>query len=709
MILFAIPNLSSSQVSAFDVTEPPAMTRPAFAGKEDYRKWCSNEHTDHAFVSLAEGISPHLRVSAGNPAYRLHGLVGEYDATVPADWETAYLAKMANPPEWSTRTFSGNGRVYWSFAESVDVSIPAFATEFIRIAQQELRMKRAGPGFEAEESGRLAQYFEVGTHWTKIGGPIPSATLEAWRFKAAQKLDWSREAVAIPITRVRAEAERRFPGRWPNGWASFDVGVRGVRFWDGSADATSVLVTESGCVCFTGEKAWVPWADIFGHEWVKRQSDDVIGNALRNLWCEPAAGRYWRKESDGRKVQIPTRTDLILHLNVAGLSPKVPKGDTLSEIDRAIHTLQRLKVVAGTHPAFYRTSDTVEIGGLVYLNTSTVRPGASAEGVFGWGEKFGWIAGYLDRLLGREQRIRFIAWLAHAYQAALLGLPCRGLACFLGGEPGVGKTFLGAALLRYILGAREDAGAYLTGDDAFNKTLFASPFWCVDDQVISSDRKHRLKYSQLIKYVTANDSIKMRGMYQEGYTAPWCGRVLVTFNLDGESMGMLPDLEIASLDKTLIFKTSPIGDLRFPSDAELALELPYFCAYLRDFVIPEAMREPRFGVKKWHHPDLLTAAAEASDTMGAEQILHIWRKRHFEENAGKKEWVGSATELLTEIERYEDLKGVLSRQIPTPNRMGHYVGKLEARHGAWITRGPAGRSGYRPIRILKPTEDDGVQ
>ena len=60
---------------------------------------------------------------------------------------------------------------------------------------------------------------------------------------------------------------------------------------------------------------------------------------------------------------------------------------------------------------------------------------------------------------------------------------------------------------------------------------------------------------------------------------------------------------------------------------------------------------------------------------------------------------------MTEFERYESLRGLANRQIPTINAMGRYVSKLEARGEQWISRGKATRAGYRPIRIAKPDSD----
>lgn len=705
MNLYVLPNLAAHAVKPVEIIDPPAVTRPAFRDKAEYRRWCSDSATEHVFVSVVEGVNPHVRVSAGNAPWRLHAIVGEFDATVPSDWESEHLRKADTPPTWSTRTFSGHGRVYWELAIPVDISNPRFADEFFKVAYAELKARRCGPGFEQAESAKVTQYFEAGTDWTKIGGPIPEATIEAWKFKAAQRVNWAKEAVAIPIERVRAEAEKRWPGRWPGGYKLFEVGARGVRFWDDTADAASVLVTESGCVCFTGDKTFMSWSEIFGPDWVKRQSEDIVGNALLNLWCEPATGRYWRKETTGRKVQIPTRSDLILHLTVAGLSPRAPRGETLSEIDRAIYALQQTRCVDGIHPAFYCPEDVVTVGQKRLLNTSQVRPGVPAPEKGEWGKGFPWLAKFFEASLREVQLPYFLAWFAHGYQAALLGQPARGLAMFIAGNSGMGKTLTSTEIAGYVFGAREDASSFLTGEDSFNAGLLGVPLWTVDDAVASSDRKRHMRYSQIVKYVTANDSIKARGMYREGYTVYWRGRLIVTLNMDAESARMLPCFDITSVDKMLVFRFYD-HDLVFPSIEEIRAELPYFCAFLRDWTIPEELRSPRFGVKPYHHPDLVLAAAEASETMGAEELLLIWRKRYFEDNKDKTEWVGTASELITEFSRYEDLRELATRQIPTVNSMGRYVSTLEARGEEWIMRVPSRRSRYRAIRVLAPDPDE---
>lgn len=50
---------------------------------------------------------------------------------------------------------------------------------------------------------------------------------------------------------------------------AFELGARGVRFWDPLADCpTAAIVRENGMVCFTGAFPFQSWADIFGTDFI---------------------------------------------------------------------------------------------------------------------------------------------------------------------------------------------------------------------------------------------------------------------------------------------------------------------------------------------------------------------------------------------------------------------------------------------------------
>src|SRR5262245_8001384 len=77
-----LPNLTAQVV---DTCEPwnAEINRPTFGSKQDFKDWCNNPSTSHAFISAVTGRQPTLRVSAHNPPAKMVGLVLDYDA-IPA-------------------------------------------------------------------------------------------------------------------------------------------------------------------------------------------------------------------------------------------------------------------------------------------------------------------------------------------------------------------------------------------------------------------------------------------------------------------------------------------------------------------------------------------------------------------------------------------------------------------------------------------------
>lgn len=696
MRVFSLPNSSSSRVIQIDLVDPPAVTRPKFGSKDEYRAWCQNPTTDHSFLSFSEGVSPAVRVSSVNPVCKLHGLIGEYDAVQEADGWAWFAPKTEFKPVWGVTTFSGHRRLYWPFEKPIDCSHAALTKQFVKIAWSEIGPKGLMPGFRMEESSDLTHYYEIGTPWVKFGpSPIPVDTLLGWFHRAVKKVQWKRESDHVPFDRVRKEAERRFPGRWPGGWDLFSPGARGVRFWDDSADAASVIVAEAGCVCFTGEDQWVPWSRIFGADFARKTNDTIIGKALDGIWLEPGLNRFWLRRPSQYFEPI-AREDLKTHLIASGVSRVKPKDDDLSPLEHAMHTITLERTISGVYPAFHRSTEVVEINGGKYLNISRVKPFAAAEETIDtWGDQFPWISDYLTQLFGLEdpnQLSYFLAWVSHFYKSILAGRPQRGLAVFLSGPSDAGKTFLSTKLLGTLFGGAEDASSFLTGVDMFNGRLVGCPLWCIDDATIASDQKARNRYSQIVKSCVANDRLNFRAMHREGITLEWCGRIIVTLNDDAESLLMLPNTDLSLSTKIMLFRASATT-VKF-AGADIEGELPYFAAYLRD--LPE--QPPfwvggRFGVAPYHNVGLKRSAEAAQDSAVACDVIGIWRKAYFAENPSKSSWSGTPAELLQAMFESVAYRDIATSTFRSTTQLGSQLKKLVAKDIPWLKTSEAEREG----------------
>ena len=400
-----------------------------------------------------------------------------------------------------------------------------------------------------------------------------------------------------------------------------------------------MIATATGCVCFTGDKAFVSWAEIFGHDFVRQVTDDIVGAAIMGIYYNPASNKYWR-QSAAAGWQPWTKEDIRLQLGARGLGLKPPRGQELSQADHALIMIHETKTVDGVFPAFFRK------GEIIWSNQARIStpPRSCCSG------RRTIITSGVKVSLGWQNTLNDSSWVSsHIISAGYRtftispgGNPVRGLSLFIAGPPNAGKTFLNNAVHKLIFGSAGEATQFLIGQDQFNAFLFSCPIWTVDDAIASTEGRTQTRFSQVVKAITANDEFTMRGMYREGIRMPWTGRLIVTMNDDPESLQMLPSTETNLMDKIMLLRANATN-LDFPSDEQILIELPHFTAFLRDMPKdPGIWVGGRFGIKPYHDPDLRQAAEDSQETTSAKELICQWAKCHFGidgPGATAEEWV----------------------------------------------------------------------
>ena len=701
MKLASIANLSSTIVTPWDPdqnTTPDAALK--FPSKDLYREWCVDKETRHVFLSTSFGIQQGLRANkSGNELAKLGSIVAEYDASGIPDFSISPF-----PPNFFNRTVSGNLRVWWDLPREIPLENVAHREAFLKIFFKEVKAIKLAPGFSIEESLDVYHFYEVGWGWQRVAltSSIPEDVLQGWSFRALES-KWPAERTQLPFETVRKECA----ARWPDVgivWDTWSPGTRCKRFWDPNADAEAAIVSDHGLRCWTGDQAFVPWSMILGADWVRRQTDALTGSAIGGWFWESKTSRYWRKLNNS-KWHSHTAQDVRLRLNAAGLSDIVPKGETVSPASKGLMAVQDTAAVHGIFPAFYNPRQIVHIAGQDYLNTSTVKiQEPSPDMCHGWGQGFPWLADYFEKLFSPEQLKYFLHWFAHAYRGGLEGNPQRGLALFIAGSVGVGKTFLNRCIFKKMFGGSEDASKYITGKDQFNSFLVGCPHWALDDATLSSEVSKKEFYSQMIKSAVANEGVIMRGMHREGFLAPWRGRLTVTMNDDPDSLKMLPHTDISNKDKLMILhaRKVEIAAENWITDEQVDVEMPRFAAFLRDMPVDEKIWGGRFGVQPYLDPELVSAAESIGPTAGTREILEIWIQEYFTQYPDKTEWIGNATELDQAVSCNASLERMLHRQTKRTSDLQHDLRKIHNQACAWLeeARTP---NGTRIWRIAKPT------
>jgi hypothetical protein len=687
-MLFYIRNLSAESVypgapwDGSELTIPNAVT---YQGKSGMIKWANDVSTKHMFFSAVEGESGALRVSRDNPAYKIHGVVADYDSKISESMLATLSERSATEflPNYMSRTFSGGARLVWLFEEPVIVAGNQIATSFFKTVAQHLRFSKLLPGLDAKAMFTPTQYYEQGYSWKALSTDrIRSEFVWKWMSEAGDRSKWPTDEVNIPLDAVREQIEKEYPGAWRG---PLTIGTRSRRFWDKSADnETAAVVRPTGFQCFTGPVPFMPWSAVLGEAFVKRYDADRIGKVLNNIYYDDASGKYWFQDGRQRWVcESLTGISRLLRTEF-GLDGKIPKGGTFSEVDKALLEVQKFRRVDAALPFIHHRPGVIRNDGRSFLNTAwakCINPAPESGGA--WGEKFPWIARYLQEyLINDDQLYPFLAWWRHAYTNALKHTPRLGHALFFIGPQNCGKTLMNQRVIGASLGGAMDARSFLVEGNQFSGSCLEHPVLSIDDSTSSSDARKHLKYSAMIKAMVANPQVEYNQKFRAAGQVFWYGRILVSLNDDVRSLQMIPDLEQSLLDKIMLFQVQTPQTYHFPDNYTLEKtierELPWALRWLIDWEVPEELKgDMRFGVIPYQNPELFRQAVESDYSSAFLDVLDLFLEEYQTAFPQKTYWEGSAAQLLSDMNNCERVSRV-AREFTT-RQIGLHLRSLAGR------------------------------
>jgi hypothetical protein len=670
-----LKNLKDRSAHEFAGPFPPSYQRPSFPNKAAYRDWCAEPSTDHCFYSFNEGDTPGLRVSSSNPVRKISGIVADYDA--PVDWSVidALLESVCVvKPTWRTKTFSGYARLIWVFEEPLTIDPSVFDAFMFEISAA-LKVTRVLSGFD-RTSLNSGQYFEVGEDWVMVGDTLDADIVQTALFKAVGKKPPQTEDTTIPIVDVAREVEEQFPGRWVG---EFTIGARGPLFWiDDGIDRHGCQVVEDGMVCYSDRagKGFVSWREIFGGKFVKAYEQKKFGGLSDTYWFN---GKSFFKLLYGSAVAIG-KDQLILELRQAGYSVKVKKNQALSEVETAILHISNNNRVDEIAPVVFSRERVVSYNGHRILNNAVVNPIQPADD----GDPLNWpfIHNWIDQLFAATPTPftapeYLYAWLKRFYEAILDRSPAQGQALLLVGPTGRGKSLLSNHVIAGLAGGHADASDYLAGRTAFNKELAGSPTWLIDDATSAASFQDQRKATELIKRAVANPKIEYHAKYADAVSLPWTGRVVISLNMDANSLSVLPSLDSSNRDKLLALRITDKATTSFPSnitvESIIKKELPYLGRWLLDWVPPTGiMQSSRFGVESFIDIDIASAAYDNSSRSAIAELVDFFAKKCRLFNQTQTVWEGTLTDFQAQLHQFNDGRSVGSSNNLEFVRRGMY-------------------------------------
>lgn len=660
MSYYYIKNLRDSSVS---ITEDISKQKPkvvSFDTKQKFRAWCSDSDTDHCFYSMVEGDTPRLRVSNDNPARKVYGVVADYDA--PVDWDKldrTLISKCGKyMPTWVSKTESNYVRLVWEFESPLPITMDMY-DPFMKVMRTVLKLDRLLAGFDAT-SLKANQYFELGSSWRKIGSPLLKPTFQSALVKSASEKPPTTSEVCIPLEVVAKEVEKRFPNRWVS---EFDVGTRGPLFWiDDGVNRDGCQVVEDGMVCYSDRagKGFVSWREIFGGSFVTDYEEAKMGNLLDEYWYN---GKMFYKILFGQAMPIQ-RDQLILELRQSGFSTAKRKGQTLSEVESALLTISNQNRINEIAPVLFSKERVVSYNSQRVLNISNIEP---VEPTSDEGDPKHWpfLHEWLHQLFENSADVTavnyFFAWMKRFYMAITTPELLQGQALLLVGPTGRGKSLLSNKVISSLVGGFSDASEFLTGKTTFNKDLARVAAWVVDDTTSAASHQDQLKATELIKRAVANPRLEYQAKYADSLTVPWTGRVIMSLNMDANSLSVIPALDSSNRDKIMALRISDSSRTKFPAnqvlEATIEKELPHFARWLLDWTPPEEVVEiGRFGVKSFIDDTVADAAYDNSSRSSIAELVDYFAKKYrsYQDPASPSRWRGTLTDFLIAVSGFNE-------------------------------------------------------
>ena len=621
---------------------------PKFSSKAEFRAWCADNNTDHCFYSMAEGDNPNQRISEDNPVNKIHGFVADFDASV--DWakiDEVLKIRCAGGymPTWRSRTHSGYIRLVWEFEKALPIPA-ALAESFLKRLSDALKASMLTAGFD-KTSLKPSQYFELGTDWTKIGDEIPIQFVQTILLKAANDTVIKTEDTNIPIDEIAAEVERKFPNRWKG---EFNIGARGPLFWiEDGIDRDGCQVREDGMICYSDRagKGFVSWREIFGKKFIDQFEEKKLGNLIDQYWYN---GKSYYKLLNGGPVAI-NKDQLILELRKAGFSLKAKKGQQISEVEQAILTVSNDCRVEEVAPVVFSKDRVVTFNSRKILNNCRVVPVRPSND--GDPKNWPWLEQFIMNFFakdndGNETLPYFLAWYQRFYKAVLDQRLDQGQLMILLGPTGKGKTLFTNKIVGGSVGGCSDASDYLSGKTTFNRDLCGSAAWVIDDQTAAATYADQRKFVELTKRCVANPRLEYHAKYADAIPLPWSGRVMMSLNLDANSLAALPTLDSSNRDKIIALRVDSGFKMKFGSnefvEATINAELPHFLRWLLDWQVPIEIKDSsRFGVKTYIDSFIEAAAYDNSSRSAIAEMVEFFAKR-VREHTSEPKWRGTLTE-----------------------------------------------------------------
>ena len=123
------------------------------------------------------------------------------------------------------------------------------------------------------------------------------------------------------------------------------------------------------------------------------------------------------------------------------------------------------------------------------------------------------------------------------------------------------------------------------GDSRFNKECGENALWVVDDSKSSVTRAQHRAFTEAIKAQISNPQGPSEAKFKDSLTLSWKGRIIITTNIDPDSLAIIPDLGPTVRDKIMLFRFNDDYEPDFAPSQKLEATI---AQHRRDFEVAVA-------------------------------------------------------------------------------------------------------------------------
>ena len=357
------------------------------------------------------------------------------------------------------------------------------------------------------------------------------------------------------------------------------------------------------------------------------------------LVFDSGSGNYWLKVKD-RFMELGSR-DTNLHLRNSGLSKEEYVG-ALNQLEHAQWLAQSERAVEYAGPlAGGRLGVHSMPDGRLVLVTRHVSPVPAKRG------DTARLDAFLGELLGDQTQ--HLLWQWKLSRESLLAADYRPAQCLcFCGPAGCGKSLLQQLYTVWLGGRVAKPYRYMMGETAFNGDLAEAEHWTIEDEDSSTDMRSRRKFGAALKGATVNHRLSVHRKGRQAVTLPVFRRVTLSTNDEPEAIVVIPPLDDSIADKLSLYKcgVANVDSNREREWKALTACLPGLAWTLDKIKIPKDWRCPRYGVRAWHHPELV----ESLSAMAPEvRLLSLIDEVLFPDSGPQPPWKGSAEALEKQL------------------------------------------------------------